>query len=122
MKYFVLSIIVGVTVALPQALARPARLPYEPEPETSPPVSPEKVREADWSPYGFLHRTDLRFEPGQLVYALKKDDGTLIIYVTVEEGKTLESYIGRRIAVHGATFRFARARVPCVVASHVAVP
>ena len=63
---------------------------------TEPIVSPQ------WSPYGTLVRNASKVGPE---WRLEKSNGEVIAYIVVGEGKSLESYVGRTIAVHGAPER-----------------
>jgi hypothetical protein len=82
-----------------------------------------KLKDAAWTQYGRLYETKLPSENGQPLYSLDLGQGQTL-YVSTPAGKTLQSYIGRTIAVYGPTMYRgdSAARLPFVVASHVAVP
>jgi uncharacterized protein YgiM (DUF1202 family) len=77
-----------------------------------------------WTAYGRLRKESVVSESGQPLYALDVATSKAPIYVTTIPGKSLDSYIGRMIAVYGPTMYRADSpvRMQFVVASHVAMP
>lgn len=83
-----------------------------------------QTQAAAWTTYGRLRDTKLTREDGQPIFSLEDAQGKVINYVTTAPGKSLQSYVGRMVAVYGPTMYRAdsAARMQYVVASHVAVP
>jgi len=80
---------------------------------------------AAWTAYyGQLRDMHQLSDNGQPLYALEGGSGKSPIFVTTIPGKSLQSYIGRTIAVYGPTMYRADSavRMQFVVASHVAMP
>ena len=82
-----------------------------------------KLKDAAWSQYGRLYETKLPSENGQPLYKLDLGQGQSV-YVTTPPGKTLQSYIGRMIAVYGPEMYRGDSmpRLQFIVESHVAMP
>jgi hypothetical protein len=82
-----------------------------------------KTKEAAWSQYGRLYETKVLSDSGQPLYTLDMGQGQTI-YVSTNAGKSLQSYVGRTICVYGPTMYRpdSAAKLPYVVATHVAVP
>jgi hypothetical protein len=117
------------------ALNRVRELSSPPTPATTTSLSPtgpsptaalQTLSNPAWTAYGRLRDTKIMSDNGQPLYALDDLTGktSTPIYVTTIPGKSLQSYIGRTISVYGPTMYRAdsAARIPFVVASHVAMP
>ncbi len=112
----------GPTPGTPTSNPRPdeTRTAFSP---AGPTTGLQKLKEAGWSAYGRLYETKLAGDAGQPLYALDIGGGQTV-YVSTIPGKSLQSYIGRTVSVYGPTMYRAElaARLPFIVASHVAVP
>jgi uncharacterized protein YgiM (DUF1202 family) len=88
------------------------------------PINLQQLQPAAWSTYGRLRDTKMTREDGQPIYSLEDSNGKVMTYITTNPGKSLQSYIGRTVAVFGPTMYRpdSAARLQYVVASHVAVP
>ncbi len=77
-----------------------------------------------WSTYGRLRDLKITREDGQPIYALEDTQGRVLSYVSNDAGKSLQSYLGRTIAVYGPTVYGANSavRLQYMLATHVAVP
>ena len=120
-----IPLFVSVVVAAQFAYAIPARpryVPIEPERPIVPAQRPTTIREPGWSHYGVLHETDHSLENGQPIHAMVGEDGKLVTFVSTEPGKSLQAYLGRKVAVFGPTVNLPQQGIHCVLATHVAVP
>lgn len=79
---------------------------------------------AKWSTYGRLRDLKITREDGQPIYALEDTQGRVLTYISNDPGKSLQTYLGRTIAVYGPTVYSANSavRLQYMLATHVAVP
>ena len=81
---------------------------------------PASLRPGDagktWTTYGTLRKSK-----EANVWSLVSNEGQIIAHVTARDGGSLEQYVGRTIAVYGAS-EGERAGSPLVHVSHIAVP
>ena len=61
------------------------------------------LQQAAWSTWGRLRDTKVMSDNGQPLYALEDAQGKTITYVTTIQGKSLQMFIGRMVAVYGPT-------------------
>jgi hypothetical protein len=83
----------------------------------------QQLQAAAWTTYGRLRDTRMTREDNQPIYSLEDNQGRVLTYITTNPGKSLNSYLGRTIAVYGPTMwrPESAVRLQYVVASHVAV-
>ena len=84
------------------------------------PTGFQDEKEAEWTKYGMLDKTDMKCEDGQPIYTLKYGN-KLIAYVATKKGKNLSNYIGSFISVYGPTVNSPNKKLRYVLGSHVAV-
>jgi uncharacterized protein YgiM (DUF1202 family) len=97
-------------------------------PSTPPPgpamTNLQQLQPPGWSTYGRLRDTKMTREDGQPIYSLEDNAGRVVSYVTTNPGKSLQTYIGRTVAVYGPRMwrPDSAVRLEYIVATHVAQP
>jgi len=95
---------------------------FSPTPGATPPPGPTSTA-AQWSTYGVL-RTTTFSRDGQPMYVLVNNQEKPLLYVTTRPGTSLRTYVNRQISVYGPLVSRPDeyVSVPCMLASHIAVP
>lgn len=115
--------------ANPQVM-QPTSRPNEPitafsAPNSAPTSTVVTQAGKNWTPYGILRTTALKTDDGQPIYMLEDPQGRVLSYVATTPGKSLQTFLGRTIAVWGPTVVYrpdTAARLQYVIASHTAMP
>ncbi len=66
----------------------------------NPPGAASKAGQLQWSSYGVLRKTALARD-GQVMYVLEDPKGAPLVYAVPEQGKTLDPYLGKMVALYG---------------------